>query len=263
MTIRALYLLPMMAGCLLAAPEDSLQKAENLMKRATKLEQKGFLYAATQATNAAKDAMVKLKDAYPDFRSDYVDARITTLTAKAEALAASAEAAPADLPKEVKLPDCFVAPSEEAAGDKMNAVVQRMYTGTIALTSRGEQDPVILPPVRGEKYVPGVYTTRSEPVRVVQPQQEVEEVVFAEEMSGPPPWPFAEAAAPVPAPQPREMVVVETPRASVPAPAAAPAPRPVAAPAPAPVVQPAIRVVESSRSAPPSGSGRMTGRSRF
>lgn len=250
-----------MAGCLLAAPEDSLQKAEKLMKRANKLEQKGFLYAATQATNAAKDAMVKLKDEYPDFKSDYVESRITTLTAKAETLFRNAEAAPADLPKEVKLPDCFVSPSEEASGDKMDASVQRMYTGNIALTSRGEQDPVVIPPVRGEKYVPGVYTTRSEPVRVVQPQEEM--VEFEETtMEVTPPWDYVEAAAPVPAPapQPRE-VVVATPRQEAALPA--PAPRPAAAPAPAPVVQPAIRVVESTRTTPPSGSGRMTGRSRF
>ncbi len=250
-----------MAGCLLAAPEDSLHKAENLIKRANKLEQKGFLYAATQATNAAKDAMVKLKDEYPDFRSDYVESRITALTAKAETLAANAEAAPADLPKEVKLPDCFVAPSEEAAGNKMDAAVQRMYTGNIALASRGEQDPVVLPPVRGEKYVPGVYTSRSEPVRVVQPQ---EEVVVVEEMVTTEPWDYVEtvAPAPSPAPQPRE-VVVATPRQEAAVPAPAPSPRPVAAPAPAPVSQPVIRVVESSRTTPPSGSGRMTGRSRF
>ncbi|OCA04039.1 hypothetical protein AC781_02030 [Akkermansia glycaniphila] len=252
----------MMAGCLLAAPEDSLQKAEKLMKRANKLEQKGFLYAATQATNAAKDAMVKLKDEHPDFRSDYVESRITTLTAKAEALAANAEAAPADLPKEVKLPDCFVAPSEEAAGNKMDATVQRMYTGNIVLTSRGEQEPVVIPPVRGEKYVPGYYTTRSEPVRVVQPQEEV--VAFEETtVEVTPPWDYVEPAAPAPAPQPRE-VVVATPRQEAAVPAPAPAPRPAAAPALAPVVQPAIRVVEeSTRTTPPSGSGRMTGRSRF
>lgn len=255
-----------MAGCLLAAPEDSLQKAEKLMKRANKLEQKGFLYAATQATNAAKDAMVKLKDEYPDFKSDYVESRITTLTAKAEALSADAEAAPADLPKEVKLPDCFVSPSEEAAGNKMDATVLRMYTGNIVLTSRGEQEPVVIPPVRGEKYVPGYYTTRSEPVRVVQPQDEV--VAFEETtVEVTPPWDYVETAAPAPAPapQPRAVVVATPARETVvSAPVSVPAPQPVAAPAPAPVVQPAIRVVEeSTRTTPPSGSGRMTGRSRF